>query len=185
VFVQFLFDAEQFLLFVFFDRGHRNAGPAGDHLFDVLAGDDARRGFVNVQFFAELAQVLLFLALLLGVETRLFELVICDGGFHAVGDELDALDDLVDLFRQGGLAQLDAGAGFINQVNGLIREEAIRDVPVREIDGIADGFVGVSDGVKFFVAFADALQDPDGLVLVRAGDLHGLEAPLERAIFFD
>jgi hypothetical protein len=39
--VQLDFDAQQFLLLVFLDRGDGDAGPARDHFFDVFARDDA------------------------------------------------------------------------------------------------------------------------------------------------
>ena len=48
-----------------------------------------------------------------------------------------------------------------------------------------NGFVGVTDGMKFFVTVANALQDADRFFLVGRADFHGLEAAFERAIFFD
>src|ERR1700758_3772380 len=39
--VQFRLDTEKLLLFVFFDRGDADAGPARNHFFDVFAGDNA------------------------------------------------------------------------------------------------------------------------------------------------
>jgi hypothetical protein len=39
--VQLFFDAEELLGFFLFDGGDGNAGPAGDDVFDVFAGDDA------------------------------------------------------------------------------------------------------------------------------------------------
>ena len=39
--VQFLFDAQELGDFFFADGGHRDAGPARDHVFDVVLGDDA------------------------------------------------------------------------------------------------------------------------------------------------
>ena len=76
---------------------------------------------------AQGAQVLALLALLVGVEARLLELVVRDGVFHAVDDELDALLDFGDLLGQRSLAQLDARARFVHQVDGLVRQEAVRE----------------------------------------------------------
>ena len=84
-----------------------------------------------------------------------------------------------------GLAQLDAGAGFVDQVDRLVWKEAVGNVAVRKIDGVAQRFVGVADGVKFLVALANTADDLHGLLFVRSGNLDGLEAALERAIFFD
>ena len=108
-----------------------------------------------------------------------------DGVLHAVHDELDALLDFGDLFRQRSLAQLDAGAGFVDQVDGLVGQEAVGNVAVRVRDREVDGVVGVGDGVELFVAVLDAEQNLDGVGLVRRRNFDGLEAALERTIFLD
>src|SRR5258708_4253048 len=180
--VEFRLDAQKFLLFVFLDGSDADAGPARNDLFNVFAGDDARRGVVQLEAFAESAQVFLFLALFLGIKARLFEFVIGDGRFHAVGDELYALLHFADLFGDGGLAQLHARAGFVDQVDGLVRKKAVGDVAVRKINRIAERFVGVADGMEFFVTLANTLDHLHGLLFVRRGNLHGLEAALQRAV---
>ena len=80
--------------------------------------------------FAQGAQVLALLALFVRVEARLLELVVRDGVLHAVDDELDALLDLGDLLRQGSLAQLHPRPGLVDQVDGLVGQEAVRNVAV-------------------------------------------------------
>ena len=85
-------------------------------------------GVVEVVLLAELAHVLALFALFVGVEARLLELVVRDGVLHAVHDELDALLDVGQFGRQRGLAQLHARAGFVDQIDGLVRQEAVRNV---------------------------------------------------------
>ena len=136
-------------------------------------------------FLAQRAQVLAFLAFFIGVEARLLEFVIRDRILHAMHDELDALLDFGDLFRLRSLAQLYAGAGFVDQVNCLIWQEAVGNIAVRMRDGEVDGVVCISDGVEFFVAIFDAEQDLDCIGLVRRRNLDGLETPLERTIFLN
>ena len=80
---------------------------------------------------AQGAQVLALLALLVGVEAGLLELVVRDGVLHAVHDELDALLHLSDVFGQGSLTQLYAGAGFVDQIDRLVGQEAVRQIAVR------------------------------------------------------
>jgi len=63
--VELRLDTEEFLLFVFFNGGDADAGPAGDDFFDILAGDDARGGVVELVALAESAEVFFFLALFL------------------------------------------------------------------------------------------------------------------------
>ena len=87
---------------------------------------------------AQGAQVFALFPLLVRVEARLFKLVVRDGVFHAVDDELDAFLDLGDLLGQGSLTQLHASSRFVDQVDRLIRQKPVRDVPAgvrhRELD---------------------------------------------------
>ena len=183
--MQLLFDAEELLRLFFLDGGDGDAGPAADDVFDVFAADDAGGGVVEVVLVAEGAEVVALLAFLVGVEAGLLELVVRDGVLHAMDDELDALLDLGDLLGQGSLAQLDAGAGFVDEVDGLVGQEAIGDVAIGVGDGEVDGFVGVADGVELLVAVLDAVDDLDGVFFVGRRDLDGLEAALEGAILLD
>ena len=183
--VQLFFDAQQLLRLFFLDRGDGHAGPARDDVFDVLAVDHAGGRLVEMIFLAQGAQVLALLAFFVGVEACLLELVIRDGVFHAMHDELDALLDFGQLFRQRSLAQLDAGSGFVDQIDGLVGQEAVRDVAVRMRDREVDGVVGVGDGVELLVAVLDAEQNLDRVGLVRRRNFDGLEAALERTVLFD
>ena len=83
-------------------------------------------------FVAQRTQVLALLTLLVGVEARLFELVIRNGVFHAVDDELDPLLNLGQLLGKRGLAQLHAGSRLVDQIDGLVGQEAIRNVTADE-----------------------------------------------------
>src|SRR5882672_169580 len=50
-----------------------------------IARDDSGAGVVELQTLANDAQIFFFFAFFLGIEARLLEFVIGDGGFHAVG----------------------------------------------------------------------------------------------------
>src|SRR5437899_2698194 len=177
--VQFFLDAQELLRLFFFDGGNRYAGPARDHILDVLAADNAGRGFVEMIFFAKSAQVLALLAFLVRIEARLLELVVRDGVLHAVNDELDALLHLGDFLGQRSLAQLHARAGFVDEVNRLVRQEAVRNVAVgmryREVDRV----VGVGDGVELLVAILNPEQNLGGVDFGRRRNLDRLETALE------
>src|SRR5258708_1258328 len=82
--VQFFFDAQQFLRLFFFNRSDRDAGPAADHVLDVLPTDNAGGGFIEVVFFAKGAQVFALFAFFIRVEARLLELVVRDGVLRTV-----------------------------------------------------------------------------------------------------
>src|SRR5262249_26190905 len=153
--------------------------------FNVFLGHHAYGAFVQVVFLTQQTQVLALLALLIGIEARFFEFVVGDGIFHAVHDELDTLLDLGQLIRQGRLAQLYARAGLVDQVDRLIGQEAIRNVATGGVYGGGNGFVGVADGVEFFVAIFDPEQHLDGIFLGWRRHLYGLEAALERPVLLD
>src|SRR6185312_11072783 len=161
--VQLFFHTQQLLCFFFLDGGDGYAGPAADHFLNVLA----------------------LLALFVGVEACLLELVIRDGILHPVNDELDPLLDFRDLIRQGSLAQLYARAGFVQQVNCFVGQEAIRDVAVRVIHRELDSVIRVAYGMELLVALLDAVDDLYGFRLIRRRNLHGLEAAFQRAVFFN
>src|SRR5579863_9826139 len=183
--VQLFFDAEELLGFFFLDRSDGDAGPAGDHVFDVFAADYAGGRFVQMIFFAKSAQVLALFAFLITVETRLLELVVRDGVFHAVNDELDAFLHLGQLLRQRSLAQLHTRAGFVDEVNCLVGQEAVGNITVRVRYGKVDGVIGVGDGVELLVPVFNPEQNLGGVSLVGRRNFYCLEAALERAIFFD
>ena len=177
--MQLLFDAEQLADLFILNGGHRNAGPARDDFLDVVLGDDAGGGVVEVVLLAQLPHVLALFALLVGIEARLFELVICGGVLHAVHDELDALLDVGEVRRERGLAQLHTRASLVDQVDGLVGEKAVRNITARSVDRGFDRLVGVTDEVEFFVAVFDAEQNLDGVGFGRRRNLHRLEPALE------
>src|ERR1700730_3670624 len=183
--VQLGLDAQEFLLLVFLDGGDRDAGPARDDFLDVLAGDDAGGGVVELVTLAKAAQIFFFFALLFGVEARLLEFVRRDSAFHAVRDEFHALLHFADFFWHAGLTEFHTGAGFVVQVDGFVRVELVGNVAVRKIDRVSQGVIGITDSVKFFVALAHSADDLDGFFLVGRGHFYGLEAALEGAVFLD
>ena len=99
-------------------------------------------------------------------------------------DEFHAFLYFANLFRYGRLAQLHPRAGFVNQVNRLIRQKPVGDITIRKVNGIAKRFIGISDCVELLIAFADAVNYLNGFFFIRGGNFHSLEASLERAILF-
>jgi hypothetical protein len=108
-----------------------------------------------------------------------------DRAFHLLDGDADALVDLAELLAVAGLAQLGAGAGLVDEVDRLVRQEAVGDVAVGLVDRRLDRFARVLDVVEALVAILDADQDLDRLALAGRIDLDRLEAPLERPILLD
>ena len=75
--------------------------------------------------------------------------------------------------------------GFVDQIDGLIRQEPVRNESRGGVDRVLDSFIGIGHRVEFLVAFLDAEQNPRSVLFVWRGNLDGLEAALERPVFLD
>ena len=97
----------------------------------------------------------------------------------------DPAVDLVELRRH----RVDLGAqprrGLVDQVDGLVGQEAVGDVAVREHRRGDEGRVLDADAVVHLVALAQAAQDRDRVLDRRLVDQHRLEAALERGVLLD
>ena len=83
------------------------------------------------------------------------------------------------------VAQVAAGAGLVQQVDGLVGQKAVGDVPLGQADdGGGDG-VRHADAVVFFVVGAHAFQHLDAVGDGRLIHLDGLEAALQRLVLLD
>ena len=72
-----------------------------------------------------------------------------------------------------------AGAGLVNEVDGLIGQEAILDVAVGEVRGGLDSTLRIAHMVVLLVARLERGQDLDRVLDARLLDIDGLEATLE------
>ena len=76
-----------------------------------------------------------------------------------------------------------AGAGLVDEVDGLIGQEAILDVAVGKVRGSLDSALRVAHMVVLLVARLERGQDLDGVLDARLLDIDGLEATLEGWVF--
>ena len=120
-----------------------------------------------------------FQALLRGLVALLHERLLLDlhlgelalGGVHLLGHR-------VDLDAQ-------AAGGLVHEVDGLVGQEAVGDVAVRQLGRRHDGGVGDAHAVVDLVLLLQTAQDGDGVLHRGLGDQHGLEAALERGVLLD
>ena len=113
------------------------------------------------------------------------EVLVVDGRLLLPFDLGDLLVDLAQLGRSRHAADAQAGTGLVDQVDGLVRQEAVVDVAVGELGGGLDGLVGDDDAVEGLVAVAQASEDPDGLLDAGLVDGHRLEAALQGGVLLD
>jgi len=78
-----------------------------------------------------------------------------------------------------------ASARLVDDVDGLVGQEAVLYVAVGERDGSLDGLVGVLDVMMLLVAVLQATDDPDGVFGRWLADAHRLEASLEGGVLLD
>ena len=75
-----------------------------------------------------------------------------------------------------------AGTGLVNEVDGLIGQEAILDIAVGEVRGGLDGTLRVTHVVVLLVARLERGQDLDRVLDARLLNIDGLEATLKGRI---
>ena len=82
-------------------------------------------------------------------------------------------------------SQVHFRPGFIQQINGLVWQEAILDVAVWKNSRRFDGPVCIVNVVVVFVFFLDAFEDGDGFFNRWLIDLNGLHPTFQGRIFFN
>ena len=177
----------QAAVFAFLDLDSRDAGPEFDNLGHIVKGD---LDIGNAQLKRRQAFPL---PGELGLDPGKF--LIIDGGigrigvgvfqgmflFLQVGDVVLQLEELGDF----GVAQVAAGAGFVQQVNRLVRQVAVGDIPLRQLHHAGNNRVRHTDAVVLFIIPAHAAQHLDAVMDRRFFHLDWLEPAFQGGILFD
>ena len=122
---------------------------------------------------------------------QLFQTVFAGGivlFLQRLGLDLQLQDLAIQLVEFFGLAihlHPQAAGGFVHQVDGLVGQEAVGDVAVRQGGRRDQGRVADAHAVVQFVFFLDAAQDADGILDRGFGDHHRLETPGRGRVFLD
>ena len=93
--------------------------------------------------------------------------------------------EVVELLRHRVDLDAEPGGRLVDEVDGLVREEPVRDVPVAQLRRRHDGAVGDAHAVVHLVFLLDAAQDRDGVLYARLFDEHHLEAAFERLVLLE
>ena len=156
------------------ELGHRDAGPHGRDLGDlVLADGDLGRLVGLAPLLLQLVPLVEQLALAVAQRGGLLEVLDLDGRLF-LPPHLE--DGVLHLSQVGGGAHvLDALArrGFVDQVDGLVGQEAVADVAVGQVGRGFEGLVGDAHPVMGLVALAQTGQD-----LLRLGNAGLLDQDL-------
>ena len=142
---------------------------------------------LRLQFPFPLGDVKVAQQLLLKVAQagRLLEILVLDHLVLRLFDLLHFPFEVDDLLGDVNVRQVDPCTRFVENVNGLVREETVGDVPVAQADGSIDGLVAVADTVMLFILVLDVRQDLDRFI--DGGRIHHdlLEPAVERTVLFD
>src|SRR4051794_6870507 len=181
--VELALHAEQTRGLLLGDLEDRNAGPVSQHLGDLLVvdlGDDVHApGLPLLLALGLLAPE----GLLLVAQRRgLLEVLRVDRRRLLAPDARHPVVELTQVRRRGHPLDPHPGTGLVDQVDRLVRQEAVGDVPVGQRRRGDQGRVGDADPVVRLVPVAQPLEDLDGVLQRRLTDLDGLEAALESGV---
>ena len=135
---------------------------------------------------ASLAGLLLEQRLLLVAQAAgLLEALGLDGVLLLLLHLGDAVLELLEVGRRLHALDAQAGAGLVDEVDGLVGQVAVGDVAVGQVGRGHERLVGDRDPVVGLVAVAQALQDLDGVGDRGLLDLDRLEAALEGGVLLE
>ena len=97
----------------------------------------------------------------------------------------NAAIQIVDLDRHGADLQAQRRAGLIDQIDGLVGQEAVGNVAMRQHGGREDGRILDAHAVMDLEFLLQPAQNGDGVVHRRLADQHGAEAARQGGILFD
>src|SRR5215211_1937316 len=181
--VELLLHAHQLLGLGLRQLEHRDAGPHGDDVGDLLLAD--RRplaALAGLPRVLELALLVRQAPLLVAEVGGLLELLRLDRGLLVAARRLDLLLELPVHGRGGHRLDAHARGGLVDEVDRLVRQEAVGDVAVGQLGRRLQRLVGDGDLVVRLVAVLESLEDLDRLLDRRLVDRDLLEATLQRAV---
>ena len=163
-----------------------NSGRGGQHLGDQLLvdlGDDVHVAGLPLLLAASLLtkQLLLVVA----QARRLLEVLPVDRRLLLQAHLGDPVVILAQVRRCSHPADAQSSARLVDQVDRLVRQEAVVDIAVREVRGADESGVGDGDPVVGFIPVPQALEDLDGVRERGLGNLDRLEAALQRGVLLD
>ncbi|KJV02376.1 hypothetical protein VF34_02190 [Rhodococcus sp. PML026] len=184
--VQLVFHAEQTRGLFLGELEDGDAGPVSEDLGDLLVvdlGDDVE--VTGTPLLLPLGTLTDEGLLLVAQVRSLLEVLCVDGRFLLPACVGDLVVELTQVWRRGHPADAHPRARLVDEVDCLVGQEPIVDVPVGQSGGSNECTVGDRDAVVCLVAIAQTLEDLDGVLDGRLADLDGLETTLESGVLLD
>jgi len=152
----------------------------GDHAF---VHDADTTGFTTSPLLFQLETFTQQSFLFIAQRGSLLEVLAFNGGFFARPNFGNLFIEFPKLGRARQNRQAEPCASLIDEVDGLIGQEAVLHVTVCHVDRSIDRAIGNRNTVEGFVLIPQAFQDIDGVSGGRFIHLDGLEPTLQRRIF--
>ena len=95
------------------------------------------------------------------------------------------LINLLGRWGQLGVEQSHSGAGFVDQIDCLVRKEPVGDVAITKGGSGNESFIRDLESVMLLIALTQTTKNFDGVVDGRLTHIHGLEATLKSGVPFD
>ena len=182
--MQLFFQMEQTTGFRFRQLLYGDAGPLRNDVGHVFFRHDELRIVMALLFLLQRGD---FIGNLLAFVTQRrapFKLFTSQSRVLFLSNRRQPLFQGLHVLRRRVDLHAHAGRRFIDDVDGLVRQIAVRNVPGRQFDGSPDCFVGNARLVKGFVPIPQAEYDLFGLAFRRLADEDGLKAAGQGRVLF-
>ena len=178
--LEYAFGLQQATALALGKRGHRHARSHGHDVGNLAHVNGERAGIeLSRPGGLGLGELNLGCLLLLGDLGGLVHVVVLGGLLRGGLELLDAILGFAHRLGRAIRGNSSAGTGLVNEVDGLIGQEAILDVAVGKVRGSLDSTLRIAHMVVFLVAWLERGQDLDRVLDARLLDIDGLEAALK------
>ena len=162
----------------------RHTGPHRDDLGDIVGGDDGLVGYL-APAFAQLLELRLQLDLAVAQIDGIIEALRFERLFLFLLQALEIDEGLAQAYGVRRLIHTYAAAGLVDQVDSLVRHEAVGDIARGQMGGGVERIVRNDELVVLLIAALYALQNLNRLLNPGLFDQNWLESPLQRGIALD
>ena len=184
--VQLLFHVHEPSSLFFGQAMDRNTGPLGENASDLVLVDHRtdRRTRIR-QILLALFAVVEERALLVAKLRSPFELLGLNRLTLVLTDRAQALVDLFHLRAAAFAVDTVAAPCLVDEVDRLVRQEAVGDIAVGQIGGQHECGIGEAHLMVGLVTILEAMEDLNRLGHGRLLDLNRLETALESRVLFE
>ena len=184
--VQRLLEVEQPLALRLGEAGRVDAGDVRHELRDVLGGELLKASVPAVlPIVLRLLQTRAQVALPVADARRALEILGADRRLLLSLEGGQLVFQLPQAVRNRNAVHLYTRAGLVDQVDRLVGQAAVGDIPRGQRHGRFDRLVEDADAVVLLVPLAQALDDRDRVLLARLLHEDRLEPAFEGAVLFD